>query len=81
MNQMDEDGSELLLSRNRHVELLERALKYLEKVEEEIDSNNYDVAIIAHYLKRCADSIGEIAGRIVNEHILDNIFSQFCIGK
>lgn len=74
---ISEDGNELLLSRNRHVELLEKALKSLE----EIDFNNPDVAVLVHHLRVCADSIGEISGRIVNEQILDKIFSQFCIGK
>jgi tRNA U34 5-carboxymethylaminomethyl modifying GTPase MnmE/TrmE len=35
----------------------------------------------AFWLKECADVIGEIAGTIVDEQILDSIFSQFCIGK
>jgi tRNA U34 5-carboxymethylaminomethyl modifying GTPase MnmE/TrmE len=35
----------------------------------------------AFHLQLCADAVGEIAGTIVHEQVLDSLFSQFCIGK
>lgn len=40
-----------------------------------------DAALAAHYLRQCATAVGEIAGDIVNQEVLNTIFSKFCIGK
>jgi tRNA modification GTPase len=37
--------------------------------------------LIAIDIKEAIDSLGEITGVIVNEDMLDRIFSRFCIGK
>ena len=37
--------------------------------------------IIAFELKSGLDALGEIIGETASEEILDNIFSQFCLGK
>jgi tRNA modification GTPase len=40
-----------------------------------------DVEIRAEYLKLAIRDLGRIVGSIDNEHILDAVFSNFCIGK
>ncbi|VDN51036.1 unnamed protein product [Dracunculus medinensis] len=40
-----------------------------------------DMAIVAEILRKASDYIGEITGAIVNEDILEKLFSSFCIGK
>ncbi|VDN00807.1 unnamed protein product [Thelazia callipaeda] len=40
-----------------------------------------DIAIIAELLRDASDYVGEISNLVVNEEILDQIFSSFCIGK
>ncbi|VIO96757.1 Uncharacterized protein BM_BM3931 [Brugia malayi] len=40
-----------------------------------------DVAITAELLRDVSDCISEMSGIVVNEQILDEIFSSFCIGK
>ena len=40
-----------------------------------------DLAISAHHLKRAAEHISQITGKITTEDILDVIFRDFCIGK
>ncbi len=37
--------------------------------------------IIADELKKAVSKLDEIAGRIINEDIISNIFTKFCIGK
>ncbi|XP_076036908.1 5-taurinomethyluridine-[tRNA] synthase subunit GTPB3, mitochondrial isoform X2 [Oratosquilla oratoria] len=36
---------------------------------------------IAHYLQMASHHLGHITGKLTTEHILDHIFSSFCIGK
>lgn len=75
-----DEGTDVVLSRNRHIELLEEAVHELESARDAARATG-DAALAAQHLRNCADAVGEIAGTIVNELILDSIFSQFCIGK
>lgn len=77
-NVAGDEGNELFLSRERHVHLLQRAIGAL---DEFLDSFDYDLALAAQNLHEAADGIGEISGTVVNERILKEIFSNFCIGK
>ncbi len=57
-----------------------RALEILEHI---LDSLNSEIGyeLIAIDLRRVIDTIGEIAGEVVTDDILDIVFSEFCIGK
>uniref|UniRef100_A0AC35GHT8 TrmE-type G domain-containing protein n=1 Tax=Panagrolaimus sp. PS1159 TaxID=55785 RepID=A0AC35GHT8_9BILA len=72
------ESDELVLSRQRHILLLSDSILELELFLENL---LFDQALAAQHLSNAATSIGEISGTIVNEQILDKIFSQFCIGK
>jgi len=69
-----------LVTNLRHRDALERTERSLEKVIESI-RNNMSAEFISLDLKATLDSLGEITGKTVTEDILDEIFSQFCIGK
>ncbi|MFH4980559.1 hypothetical protein AB6A40_007268 [Gnathostoma spinigerum] len=71
-----DEGNDMVISRQRHLNLVRQAICSLKEVNE-----TDDLALIAQHLRNAADAIGEITGAIVNEHILDRIFSSFCIGK
>uniref|UniRef100_A0A0K0G0Q4 tRNA modification GTPase GTPBP3, mitochondrial (inferred by orthology to a human protein) n=1 Tax=Strongyloides venezuelensis TaxID=75913 RepID=A0A0K0G0Q4_STRVS len=73
-----QDNSEFTLSQQRHIQLITKSRKFLESF---IVNTSKDSAIAAEDLRDCASCIGEITGTIVNEDILDSIFSTFCIGK
>lgn len=73
-----DEGQELFLSRERHVHLL---LETIESLDAFQGSFGRDSALAAQNLRDATDSIGEIVGSVVNERILEEIFSQFCIGK
>lgn len=40
-----------------------------------------DLATAAHYLHQAARHLGYVTGHITTEHVLDQIFKEFCIGK
>lgn len=65
-----------IISRLRHKNLLNDALSNLER----FDINN-DLDLAAEDLRLAARSLGRITGKIDVENILDEIFSNFCIGK
>ncbi len=71
---------EIFITRTRHKNALERALKAIERV---IDTYNqglpYDFFTID--LKECLVALGEITGETLSEDIIDRIFAEFCIGK
>lgn len=71
-------SSDVLPSKLRHVELLEKALGHLRSaVRAELDA----VELRAEELRLAADQLGRIVGAVDVEDLLDVIFAQFCIGK
>lgn len=70
----------VIINNIRQADALKRTKKDLEYVLEGIKKKiPYDLLTID--LKDSFDSLGEITGESVNEEIIDNIFSRFCIGK
>ncbi len=64
----------------RHKDALRCALTSVEDAIKVIEDNG-SPELIAIELKDALDSLGEIAGEVVTDDLLDRIFSQFCIGK
>jgi len=71
-------GDATPLTRERHRRELESALwavnAFLAEAPEDLELRCED-------LRRAADAIGRVTGRIDVEDILDQVFAQFCIGK
>lgn len=65
-------------ARFRHVELLTQTREALSKAYE---LSNLGLDIRAEYLRRAADMLGRITGKVDVEDLLSVIFSEFCIGK
>ncbi len=65
---------------NRHEYLVKSCVK---KMEEFVSGFNagLDLELVATHLKTAREDIDQIIGSKTNEHILDKIFHQFCIGK
>lgn len=69
-----------LVTNIRHKDALERTKRSLENMIESIEKD-MSAEFISLDLRAALDSLGEITGKTVTEDILDEIFSQFCIGK
>lgn len=69
-----------LLSNIRQIQALEKSIVYLKKAQEEIN-NNLPFDIVSIDIRAALEEISFITGHQVQEELLNNIFSRFCIGK
>ncbi|HQW84034.1 MAG TPA: tRNA uridine-5-carboxymethylaminomethyl(34) synthesis GTPase MnmE [Bacteroidia bacterium] len=69
-----------VITNTRHFEALEEVHKSLYDIKTGLD-DNISGDLLALDIRRCLQYISEITGDITNEHVLDYIFSKFCIGK
>jgi tRNA modification GTPase len=68
-------GGTALVTRRRHVEAIEAAVRALDEAATATDE------IAADLLRSAGDAIGRLTGRIDVEDVLDRLFGEFCIGK
>jgi len=71
---------EVVLTNLRHKECLETALEFLEKSKRGLEKN-LSLEFIALDTRKALDKVGEVIGKVYTDDILNQIFSQFCIGK
>ena len=64
----------------RSISLLNKSLESLNNVEEGIN-NNVPVDMIEIDLKDVWNTLGEIIGVNYSDELIDQLFSQFCLGK
>ena len=78
---MSEDIGESGIAINaRHAEALGRAESGVSDARQKLIAGE-PMELIANCLRDSLAALGEIAGRIDNERMLDRLFSDFCIGK
>lgn len=69
-----------IVTNARHYEALKQVYEALIDIKAGLD-NRLPGDLLALDIRRCLQFISEITGDITNEHVLDYIFSKFCIGK
>lgn len=69
-----------VLTRERHRLALERALDSVARGLAMVVAGG-PLELIAEEIRLAARAVGEITGRVDVEHVLDRLFSSFCIGK
>ena len=77
-NQFITNG-DILITRARHREHLEKCLGYLVSFQDKNQAEDFDKA--AEDLRLASRHLGMIVGKVDVEEILENIFKDFCIGK
>lgn len=73
-------GEELIAINARHAHALTRAVDAL-ACADRLLSDHGPAELLASELRGALEAYGEIAGRIDNERVLDQLFASFCIGK
>lgn len=77
----DKVASVGIAMRERHRLALERAVADLHVVEAALHNQNAMTDLIAEDLRSAIRAVDSIVGRVDVEHVLDEIFASFCIGK
>ncbi|BCU83412.1 tRNA modification GTPase MnmE [Polycladomyces abyssicola] len=75
-----EVGDTAIVSNARHIHLLEQAKRSVREVIDGIESG-MPLDMVEIDLKNAWQALGEIIGDAVAEDLIDQIFSQFCLGK
>lgn len=73
-------ASEPALATVRQLDALRRALAHVEAARA-ARATGYPVDILSIDLRAALRAVGEVTGEAVDEAVLDEIFSRFCIGK
>jgi tRNA modification GTPase len=75
-----EAGDLTYVSNSRHIALLNQAKHAIEEAIEGVESGT-PIDIVQIDLTRTWELLGEIIGQSVHESLIDQLFSQFCLGK
>ncbi len=75
-----EAGDMTYVSNSRHIALLNQASRAIEEAIDGVESGT-PIDIVQIDLTRSWELLGEIIGDSVHESLIDQLFSQFCLGK
>jgi tRNA modification GTPase len=70
-----------VMTRERHRVAMARAFEALESAHLEVSGGPDRAEFAAESLRRAARALDSLVGRVDVEHLLDEIFASFCIGK
>ncbi len=74
------DASSLLVTSTRHRDALQKTQQHVGSALQAL-AQNMTGDFLSIDLRAALKELGTITGEITNEHVLDSIFSRFCIGK
>lgn len=74
------DASSLLVTSTRHRDALQKTQEHIRAALTGL-ANGMTGDFLSIDLRAALNELGTVTGEITNEHILDSIFSRFCIGK
>lgn len=68
------------LSNSKDIALLKQSLKYLESAIKNIN-NNIPIDMVEIDIKKSCEKLNEILGESYNDNLLNEMFTNFCLGK
>lgn len=71
----------VFIARERHVQALTQAKSHLKTAQEQLNSPNAALDLLAEELRLGHNELGKITGEFSSDDLLGVIFSKFCIGK
>ena len=81
IRKMDSITSELNFVKSaRELEILKRIKKHLKEAKNTLQSN-LGIDLISIDLCSALEALNELTGESINEDIINEIFSKFCVGK
>ncbi|MDZ7725508.1 MAG: hypothetical protein U5R06_22460 [candidate division KSB1 bacterium] len=69
-----------ILTKTRHYNAILKSYEFITHARESIEQG-YSSEFIALDLRSALDSMGQLTGYVTSDDILNNIFSNFCVGK
>jgi tRNA modification GTPase len=80
MEKRVDQEKETFLINARHKDILQRTLTYIDQIDDGLKQKIFP-ELICVPITDALDSLGEVLGETTSQDILNNIFSEFCIGK
>ncbi len=74
------EATDTIVTNARHANSLKNAGKALERVLEGLGAN-IPGDLLALDIRHALDELGTITGEVTSDHLLESIFTRFCIGK
>ena len=65
----------------RHLHKLSGCRDELARLRAEVENGNPGDEIVGSLLAPILGGLGEVSGRVFSEHLLENVFKRFCVGK
>ena len=72
--------NEAIITNIRHKNLITKAMENVKKAKTTVE-DKMPLDIIAIFMKDILEAFGKITGEVVNDDIIQEIFSKFCLGK
>ncbi|WP_347311735.1 tRNA uridine-5-carboxymethylaminomethyl(34) synthesis GTPase MnmE [Defluviimonas sp. SAOS-178_SWC] len=70
-----------VMTRERHQQAILNAISSMESAKDEVRNGANRTEFAAEHLRRAIRALDSLVGRVDVEHLLDDIFASFCIGK
>ncbi|MDI3337802.1 tRNA uridine-5-carboxymethylaminomethyl(34) synthesis GTPase MnmE [Defluviimonas aestuarii] len=70
-----------VITRDRHKVAIQNAIRAMESARNEIVQGPERIELAAENLRQAIRALDSLVGRVDVEHLLDEIFASFCIGK
>ncbi len=79
--QLEEAVALGVILNERHLHKLTHCRSGLDDLRQEVELGNPGAEIVGSLLSSILSGLGEVSGRVFTEHMLENVFQRFCVGK